>query len=1003
MASYRSLRLRTSCALILGIAFPATIPSARGEVDAFWTNPDGGFWNVGTNWSTSPVFPDNDGAQTYDATIDLLADPYTVWLDTDISIDNFTLDSASATVEHTAGTFEVLGTANLLSGTYLLSGGTLAGGVWNVAPGALQVAFGAESRLEGVTINGDVELDQTFSALTIADGLDLNGTLSVTGIYSQLRFEGTQTLDHGTIRLWSPNGLSIMEVPTDGTLTLGSDAVVSGTWTGEISGNGTLVNRGLLCDAFTIAPDLLINEGTIAASLPGGTMEIGTSPENEWINASSGLLTATDATLDLNGTWSNAGLIQATNSSLCLGGAFTTAGLGTIETTNSEIYIDGTWDNTGDTFTWNAETGSWWLDGGTIVGGELNLAEGARLRLTGASGSRLDGVTLNGELDFSDVDYAQLRLRNGTTFQGDVTLGSGDILTLEDWAYFDDKTVHFTNGGYLQFSGAELSTVGPNFVAEGGGGGITSNQGNALVFQGRVTAVGSVGLGSGEAFTNEGQLEALPGGGLGFAAPVWTNAASGVITAHDATVNWQYSIGDSVLRNYGVIDLMDSTFTTRSRWENHGTINAVDSILNLGGDFTSADVLSINRTGGTVNITGDMDNTGQTVQLDESTGSWFLAGGSITGGTIQVADGEGLWLTDEFTSLLDGVDLQAPLDFSAREAIVRLANGTTFEGDVRLDGNGSVLALLTGQTFDHKTITFDSPGGMLEWFAPEGLGTLVLGSDVLIHGGGGQFWPNTLGPHEAPHVLSHAVVSADMPGESIELTAGLFGLTIDNQGTFEARDGGRLAVRYASVVTNLEGDRLNDGHWAVYANSTLEFPASVSIAVNDADILLSGVGSSFEALDELMVNLGRFALAEGRDFETAGLLVNEGELHLGAGSTLSVNGLFSQSDDGVLALDLGGLAPGDDFGLLEASGDAALAGGLTVDLVAGFDPAFGQEFTLLTAGSVTGVFDTLTFPTLAGGLCFEVLYGPSTVTLTVVPEPTTLLLLALAICHLRRR
>ena len=73
------------------------------------------------------------------------------------------------------------------------------------------------------------------------------------------------------------------------------------------------------------------------------------------------------ASLAINANdWSNTGTISATDSTIQLGGGFTTAGIGTLNQTDSIVEVTGVLDNRGDTLLFNATTGSWKLNGGTI-------------------------------------------------------------------------------------------------------------------------------------------------------------------------------------------------------------------------------------------------------------------------------------------------------------------------------------------------------------------------------------------------------------------------------------------------------------------------------------------------------------------------------------------------------------------------------------------------------------------------------------------------------------
>jgi hypothetical protein len=75
-----------------------------------------------------------------------------------------------------------------------------------------------------------------------------------------------------------------------------------------------------------------------------------------------------------------------------------------------------------------------------------------------------------------------------------------------------------------------------------------------------------------------------------------------------------------------------------ANWTNNGTITETNSTLNLGGGFTTAGLGSYNRSGGSINLTGTLNNTGSTLALDDTTGSWQLrTGGTIRGGTVTTA------------------------------------------------------------------------------------------------------------------------------------------------------------------------------------------------------------------------------------------------------------------------------------------------------------------------------------------------------------------------------
>ena len=79
---------------------------------------------------------------------------------------------------------------------------------------------------------------------------------------------------------------------------------------------------------------------------------------------------------------------------------------------------------------------------------------------------------------------------------------------------------------------------------------------------------------------------------------------------------------------------------------------------------------------------------------------------------------------------------------------------------------------------------------------------------------------------------------------------------------------------------------------------------------------------------------------------------------------LTMNGNFNQLPNGVLVIEVTGLAPGQ-FDVLAVSGDVTLNGTLEVRFLDGFLPKQGDHVDFLQAGgTVSGNFAKITFPQL---------------------------------------
>jgi hypothetical protein len=116
----------------------------------------------------------------------------------------------------------------------------------------------------------------------------------------------------------------------------------------------------------------------------------------------------------------------------------------------------------------------------------------------------------------------------------------------------------------------------------------------------------------------------------------------------------------------------------------------------------------------------------------------------------------------------------------------------------------------------------------------------------------------------------------------------------------------------------------------------------------------------------------------------AASMTNNGTISIGAGDKLGVNGTFTQTSSGTLAVQLGGPPASGLYGALSATGAATLAGTLQATLVNGYTPAVSDGFNVLTYPSVAGTFTTYQLPS-GPSYNFAAAINPTYVGLAAVP------------------
>ena len=268
---------------------------------------------------------------------------------------------------------------------------------------------------------------------------------------------------------------------------------------------------------------------------------------------------------------------------------------------------------------------------------------------------------------------------------------------------------------------------------------------------------------------------------------------------------------------------------------------------------------------------------------------------------------------------------------------------------VNYGSNGTATVIGNGSTWEMGWL---SVGGY-------GTGTLSIQDGGIVRGNG----DGTLGVYSN----SAGTVTVSGNGSTLELN-GLFSVGGSGTGTLNIQDGG-----------------------LVKSNG----PGSVSIARasgTTCTATVSGYGSTWEMRGTLRVGDG-----------------GTGTLNIQDGALVSVGGISaSVGSRSTLAFGIGS----GGSGLFDVYGNVTLDGTLAVTLLDGYMPGPGDQFTLIQANGINGLSHVdmmAALPALDGSLYWESDYaqGSPQLTLSVVPEPSTLILLTIGavglVAYARRR
>jgi hypothetical protein len=543
------------------------------------------------------------------------------------------------------------------NGTLYLNGPITNSGTIQAAGGSVQITGGV---LGGSILGGNVTLYGTYVSAA-------NTTDTVT-------FGGGVLGDDGSIAVLAGPGT----LATNGSFTVNqyygyTQMVLTGgiTWdnAGFVNVNGAFQFGTVAGDSATLNNlaggiiDLISGDAEVYASGTGnynffntGTLEMtgGGSDNIDVALTNSGLVSADNGTLLLNGPIANSGTIQTAGGAVQLDGGVLGGSIlgGNITLFGTYVSAAGTTDSvtfsgagfgSGGNFAVLAGPGTLVTNGSFSVNSYYNVTD---LALTGGiTWNNAGDMTVNGAFQFGTIAGDSATLVNKAGGIVNLTSGYTQIYAAGTGTY------SFVNAGLLEMTGGGTNAIDVA-VDDTATGTITAGNGN-LVFNAGGTISGAVNGSQGVSF-NGGNVTLTAGGDITTNSVAFNAGTLAMLGGTIASANLSIAGGVEVT-GYGAIgDLV-----------NNGLIDAAGGLLTVNGNVTGSGSLQI-ETGATLELTG---GTGQNVTFDGIDATLKLDPGSNFTGVL-----EGFGAGD--TIDLGGVTLSAA-SIGSSELIGTLAAGGT--------------------------------------------------------------------------------------------------------------------------------------------------------------------------------------------------------------------------------------------------------------------------------------------------------------------------------------
>ncbi|MGN0192099.1 MAG: hypothetical protein ACI4CY_01055 [Candidatus Gastranaerophilaceae bacterium] len=679
-------------------------------------------------------------------------------------------------------------------------------------------------------------------------------------------------------------------------LTLGDDdtwagnvSVVSGkfnvTGTAGKEESATLKQTGSNAET-TISGEWDLNNSSDVIS--AGTLNVGDGTTNGKLNISKGSLEK-DASVDIK-AGSTIAISGSGNVTLNGSGTGIDKWVGDVSLAgDGELTLDGFTKTTTSDSTYNQSGGSLSLDNSS----SLTLSEGSNL--TGGSVSLENSSSLaleNGQRDIS----VSIKSNDGTSNSLAVGNSTGTVsssLTLTGSSSIDQETsVTVNRNSSITLAGSSSLTLNENDNWKGtmnvAGGdlvlnGVDSSEGKLVQSAGSTTLAGDYSLSEGTEVTggavNIG-ISDYPGPGVDGSLTVKV----GEITK---APNVNITDRGTLTVDGGSVTLdNDLVAGTQDTW--NGTVNLVSGTLNLtNGMKNTSSSSKFSQTGGTLNMdSSSLELTGSKGTITDGTvniannSTLTLANGSISSGVFKTTDKKAneITITGNSTMLLqEGSDLSSysvitidqgsELDVAAGTVVLDSTDGSadTWNGDVSLSGNGSLTIKDLSKSTTSSSTFIQENGGSLS----------LAGSSNLDLSADSNSYIKT---------SSANVSSVSLEGSS---TLTLNGVSnIDESTDLSIGVSATLDVNGADVTLNNVGSVVGDSWNGKIANNA----AGGSLTLQDSQVDDTSAAAYIQSAGDLFMDNSSLDLSHKSSSRISTSATAAGDITLTNGSHLSLNG-----------------------------------------------------------------------------------------------------------------